>query len=65
MDPAVINGLALAIFLISVMLAPIYCCQVSDEEYERIVLQIKLQKEKVKEANIAKNPPFKEETQTN
>lgn len=32
-----IHGLVLAIFLISIMIAPIYCCQVSDDEYKKIM----------------------------
>jgi hypothetical protein len=37
MNYEMINGLVLAIFLISIMIAPIYCCQVSDDEYQKIM----------------------------
>jgi hypothetical protein len=37
MDPEMMHGLILAVFLISMIIAPIYCCQVSDEEYQKIM----------------------------
>jgi len=48
-DPSMVNGIALGIFLVSMMIAPIYCCQVSDEEYNKIVSHYKAKKHPTKD----------------
>jgi len=37
MDEGAINGILIAVFILAVLIAPIFCCQVSDEEYNSIV----------------------------
>lgn len=36
-----ISGVLIALFMVAVMIIPIYCCQISNEEYEKIVNKIK------------------------
>lgn len=33
-------GVLIALFMVAVMIIPIYCCQISNEEYEKIVSKI-------------------------
>lgn len=40
-------GFILSTVLVLLMIMPIYCCQVSDEEYAKIVSRIKMNKQKM------------------
>ena len=52
-DPTVVNGVLLGALMISLIILPYYCCQVSDSEYEEVVNGIREAKRKINEAKNA------------
>lgn len=47
LNSELIMGVVLAVILIAVMMLPTYCCQISNEEYNKIVNKMKeIKKEK-------------------
>jgi len=41
LDIEAINGFIVGFVMLIIMIAPIYCCQISNEEYKKIIAKIK------------------------
>jgi|LakMenEpi03Aug12_release.lakeMendotaPanAssembly.Ray.scaffolds.fasta_scaffold248400_1 hypothetical protein len=41
LDIEAINGFIIGLVMVIMMIAPIYCCQISNEEYNKIIAKIK------------------------
>ena len=52
MDGQMANGAILAAIMMLLIVLPIYCCQVSNEEYEDIVQKIKASKSKERSSTV-------------